>query len=245
MFQAELETYGYVLRNTEQSIGAAVGTATHRVVELALELKAEGSPYLDLVADEAAESIEKSIEKGVIWDDTTRKKDDAIKQAVRQGLLVLAHMPEMKSIVIEGELKADMGDYFILSGHVDIRGSEDGEEWDIWDVKTGVIRRANQGQYGAYSILARSNGHNVRSLGEIYAKRVGVNVPQPEPVIVQYPKEIAEAVAYHTSRRIKGDIITFRESGGDPWVWIPNPNSMMCSDKYCPAWGTNFCNCHK
>jgi hypothetical protein len=28
---------------------------------------------------------------------------------------------------------------------------------------------------------------------------------------------------------------------GDPWAFQSNPNSVLCGERFCPAWGTDFC----
>lgn len=241
MFSKELHEYGFELVQTNLSIGAAVGTATHKALETALVLKKDGKEYVQAMRDVAAESLKESISCGIIWDDTTTNKDAGILQAVRQARVVLDFMPSMKHIEIEGEFTANLSDGFTLSGHIDLRGTE---EAAIWDLKTGTRQRVNIAQYGAYSLLARSNGHAVKEIGEIYVPRVGISKPQPDPTIVKYPVSNAETIAFRTIQRIKEDITHFRETDGDPWVWLPNPNSMMCSPDYCPAFGTNFCDSH-
>jgi hypothetical protein len=31
---------------------------------------------------------------------------------------------------------------------------------------------------------------------------------------------------------------------GDPWAFAANPSSMLCSAKFCPAYGSDFCTEH-
>ncbi|MDR2337712.1 MAG: hypothetical protein LBE20_03570 [Deltaproteobacteria bacterium] len=239
MFFKELAQYGFKINKLQISIGAAVGTATHKSLETALLLIKDGCDYIQPMRETAAESIEQSIAYGVIWDDTTRKKDDAINQAVRMAHAVLGAISFLTAVKIEEEYTADFGDNFIISGHIDIRS-----EGEIWDLKTGTVHRANQAQYGCYSLLCRSNGIGINKIGEIYIKRVGIIKPQPEPIIVEYSVKEAELIAYQIIQKIKSDLQKFRQNG-DIWAWLPNPNSMMCTPDYCPAWGTDFCKSHK
>jgi len=58
----------------------------------------------------------------------------------------------------------------------------------------------------------------------------------------------AETAATNIIRHIEGDLRTFREGDparrilpGDPWSFVANPASILCSPKYCPAFGTQFC----
>ena len=43
-----------------------------------------------------------------------------------------------------------------------------------------------------------------------------------------------------TVRKIVQDVKLFRETQ-DPWSFVANPNSFLCSDKFCPAFGSKFC----
>ena len=239
MLTAELVQDGFNVRSSQSSIGAAVGTATHNAMEVALLLKAEDKPFEKELSEVAEISISKAIEKGIIWDATTPTKDVAIKQAVRQALSVVNFFPELKGINIEEEFRANIDDEFVLSGHIDIRIGR-----KIQDLKTGTMSRANQAQYGAYSLLCRSNGIEIDEIGEIYVRRIGITKPQPDPVYVQYDVASAERMAYEIINKMKSDITKYRDSKS-VWSFLANPNSLMCTPDYCPAYGTNFCNCHK
>lgn len=239
MLTAELVQDGFNVRAPQQSIGAAVGTATHNAMEVALLLRAENKPFEKELSEVAEISISKSIEKGIIWDATTPTKDVAIKQAVRQALAVVNFFPDLTEINIEEEYKANIDDEFILSGHVDIRTGG-----KIRDLKTGKMSRANQAQYGAYSLLCRSNGIEIDEIGEIYVRRMGITKPQPDPVFISYDVATAERMAFEIINKMKSDITNYRNSGS-VWSFLANPNSLMCTPDYCPAYGTNFCNCHK
>lgn len=243
MFPKELQSLGFEITPVNTSAGAAVGTATHNALEAALQLKGNGCSYIDAIQKVARDSMNDSISKGIIWDDTTFDKETGVIQAVRQARVVLDNFPNLEQISIEDEFKADLGDDFTLSGHIDIRGKRS-EKFGIWDLKTGTVKRINSPQYGAYSLLVRSHGIQVDELGEIYVKRVGKSKPQPAPVVTQFDPAEAEEFAKSIIMKIKTDLMTFRKTG-KIWVWIPNPNSMMCSHNYCPAYGTNFCNCKK
>ena len=239
MLLQELVTDGYQLKALPTSVGAAVGTAMHNGIETALLLRQEGHTYEKELAETVELSINSSISNGILWDDTTPTKEVAIKQAIRMAKLVVNFFPELKGVEIEEEYKANLGNNFTLSGHIDIRlGNE------ILDVKTGARRRANQAQYGGYSLLCKSNGIKIKSLGEIYVRRIGITKPQPDPDFMPYPIADAERLAWDTIQQIKNSIEIYRKEHS-PNVWLANPNSMMCTPDYCPAYNSNFCNCHK
>lgn len=244
MFFKELsQEFGFDLMPTFTSAGAAVGTAMHKALEAALVLRAKGEPYAEEMKKVAEASMLETSREGVIWDDTTFDKSIGVIQAVRQAHSILDVFPDLDEIAIEGEFIADLGDDFILSGHIDVRGREK-DVHSIRDFKSGVVKRINIPQYGGYSLLARTAGLKVDVLQEIYAKRVGKTKPQPDPIIHEYDPAMAENFAYAIIRRIKSDLMEFRRTG-KPWVWLPNPNSMMCSQHYCPAYGTKFCKLRK
>lgn len=242
MFFNELsEEYGFDLTPTKTSAGAAVGTAMHKSLEAAIVLRSKGQPYAEEIKKVAEASIIESAREGIIWDDTTFDKSAGVLQAVRQAHAILDVFPELDEIAIEGEFTADLGDDFVLSGHIDIRGRE-GQKHTIQDFKSGTVKRVNIPQYGGYSLLVRTAGQKVDLLREIYVKRVGKTKAQPAPIVQDYDPAMAENFAYAIIKKIKSDLQAFRKSGS-PWVWLPNPNSMMCSPHYCPAYGTKFCKC--
>lgn len=240
-FSEDVRAQGYDLRTIPPSIGASIGTGTHAAVEFYLTEKLEfrEAKRADLEA-RAVEAIDSDIADGVVWDDTTTSADTAHKQAIRQAISIIQVFGErLQPLAIEERLEASLGDGFMLSGTIDIR-----EHLAIDDVKTGTVQRANQAQYGGYGLLGEANGHAIGRLTEIYVKRVGMSKSQPDPTWTDYPVAESKTAAWEIAQRIKGDLTAFR-NGGDAWAFMPNPNSMMCSPDYCPAFGTNFCKAHK
>jgi len=237
----EVKSAGYQLREMTTSIGAAIGSGTHAGLENAFRCKMESREIEpDSFRECAAEEIKDRIKDGAIWDDATTNLDAAITQATRQARIIWDYFGDViEPVAVEERLSANIGDGFTLRGHVDIR-----EAARIVDFKTGTIQRANQPQYGGYSLVARSNGHAVDAVAEIYSKRVGVTKDQPAPTLTEYDVAESETAAQEIYTRMKADILAFRERG-DPWVFLPNPNSMNCSENYCPAWETAFCRAHK
>ncbi len=242
-FKEISEKYGFELTPTYTSAGAAVGTAMHNALEKAIVLRSQGLSYDDEMKKTAETSMIESTKSGIIWDDTTFDKSTGAMQAVRQAHSILDIFPDLEEVSIEGEFIADLGDDFVLSGHIDIRG-KDGDVHTIQDFKSGTVKRVNIPQYGGYSLLVRTAGYQVDSLREIYAQRVGKTRPQPAPLVREYDPAMAENFAWAIIKKIKEDLIAFRKTGS-PWAWLPNPNSMMCSPHYCPAYGTKFCQCKK
>lgn len=240
-FGEDVTRAGFELRRIPPSIGAAIGTGTHAALTHVMQKRIDGQD-IDAAAMDAiaVEAIDKEISDGVVWDDTTTSAGAAHRQAIRQAKAILQCFgEEILPVAVEESMQAEMGDGFVLRGHVDVR-----EAGRILDFKTGTVQRANQAQYGGYSLLARANGHDVTRLAEIYVKRVGPTKPQPDATMTEYAQAECERAAWTIAQSIKRGLAAFRETG-DAWEFLPNPNSMMCSPDYCPAWGTEFCKAHK
>jgi len=249
-WRSEVEKAGYTLRQTGRSIGAAIGSGTHAALEYAFRAKLDGDEIaMSDFSDRAEAPIKEAIAEGIIWDDTSRNEADAVRQCIKQARSIWGEYGDrIEPEAIEERVEASLGDGFLLRGHIDVRGRIVGDARlvgsGVIDYKTGTVQRANAFQYGGYSLTAKANGITVNWAAEIYTKRVGVTKPQPDPVLAPYACKEAERGAWEVIQRIKSDLTTFRASG-EPWAFLPNPNSMNCSDKYCPAWGTKFCKAHK
>jgi hypothetical protein len=111
---------------------------------------------------------------------------------------------------------------------------------DIRDTKAGALHRPYAPQLGAYSLLRRSNGGVVRGLYIDWIEREVKTNPQPPVMSEQYNIDTCERAAWATIQRIKSDYLKFQETA-DPWSFVANPMSLMCSERYCPAHGTKFC----
>lgn len=239
----EIFAAGFDVKPSKPSIGAVIGTVTHSLLQEGMMRRVRGEVETtrgEMMALAAAELAER-LKGGAVWDDTTTNPDVALKQTVRQAQITMEKVaPSVRPVGIEREYSASLGDGFVLRGHLDVLEADGIVDW-----KTGTMMRANQAQYGAYSLLARSNGEaGVRRLREVYVKRAGLRVAQPDPVVVEYDQGDAEDLARATALKMKDDLRRFRDTR-DPYVFMPNPNSMMCGADYCPAWGTEFCKAHK
>ena len=235
---------GYELRTNAPSVGAAVGTATHAAAARLLEAKRDHGQPGDTQAavDEAVAGFDTEIEAGAEWDDTTPNPDTAHKQ-IRRLTMAFARgvLPHVEPMLIETHMQADAGDGFTLDGHVDLITRD---RW-VRDLKTGALVRPYQAQLGGYSLLARSNAAttgvtSTAGVATDFIQRVSSRRQQPDPVETSYPVAVAENAALAAVAQIKRDVTALAE-GGDPWAVPANPMSMMCSPKYCPAYGTDFC----
>lgn len=250
-FRDVIKAGGYQLRLTGSSIGAAVGAGTHAAIGHMLTEKMKTGQVGDL--DEATEAGIEELEarmadSEVIWDETTKDMNTAEQQLDRMARSYARHVaPQFEPTSVEERLEADIGDGFILVGTTDQRVKErDG----IRDAKTGVVKRLNISQYGGYSILNKIHGRPVGSILEDFIPRVRMSLIQPEPELTVYDVGDAERSAIRVINFIKTDLQEFKNrlsvNGEAPEdAFRSNPNSVLCSPKYCPAHGTEFCKIHR
>jgi len=252
LFWREIEAAGFRLRHTARSIGALIGTAVHRAAEVTLTEKATSGvlPPVSVATDCAVQSLGEQMRQGEIaFDGTgpTYNRTDADHQTL--GMIRIYHQivaPEVRPLLIEQRLEAEAAPGLILSGQPDVVALEPGA---IRDLKTGVRRSASHApQLGAYSLLSRSLGLDIDEASIDFIQRVRPGRPQPDPISKPVPIAQAETAATNILRHIEADLRTFRQGDperrilpGDPWAFQANPASILCSPKWCPAFGTQFC----
>lgn len=244
------------LRQIGQSIGAAVGGGIHAGVEATFKEKLEtgGSLTRDAAAVEAAvaEFDRRLSEQEFFFDDTTNSRQTGHKQLQRMTMTYRQTLGKaLWPAGVEERRQADLGDGWTASGQVDQLATADAGGLDIHDLKSGTQRRSNAIQYGTYSLIFKANGYDIKRLYEDFLPRVRLNKEQPPPTIVPINLEDAEMESWVMVQRVKFSVSQFIkivESGGGrapQTAFKPNPLSPMCSDRYCPAWGTAFCTAHK
>lgn len=240
-FRQEIEAAGFKLRDTLPSVGATFGTSAHSAAEFLFKHKmqtySDASPSQAL--DVAMQRFGEETAEGVEWDDTTPSQNTAEFQLRRVVAAVADFSKRVVPQAVELELRADAGDGFELTGHIDLFTVEG----VVRDLKTGALHRPYQSQLGAYSLLARSGGLDVQAVAIDWIARTPKTKPQPPVQTESYPLLTCEQAAYATIQRIKRDYQQFRSSG-DPWAFPANPMTMMCQAQYCPAHGTPFCTMH-
>ena len=240
-FQAD----GYEFRELPPSVGSSVGTAVHAATAaLNISLWRGEAPNVDQAVDSAITAMVDELSKGAVWDDTTPNLNTAQLQVKRMAAVYVPRMPftinGAPAVEIGGEegLKADCGDGWELTGHPDLIDADRVLE----DTKTGAVVRPYQGQLGGYSLLVRSNNIcELTGLGMRYIPRIGKTKFQTPPIYTGYPVGPCERNATGTILRIKADMKIYNETGDLERAFPCNQSSMMCSDKYCPAKGTRFC----
>lgn len=243
-YRRKFEQAGYKFRDLPPSVGAAAGTAVHTGAEQLLRaLHAGKTITIEQALEPAIAGFQEETGKGAIWDDTTPNANVAIEQ-IRRMVAAYSHCMEMPATVGDGpavelSLEADCGNGWKLTGHIDLVTASG---W-VRDTKTGALMRPYHAQLGAYSLLVRSNKiiHAVNGAAIDFIKRVGKTKPQPPLVVQEYSVAPCERNAMGIIQRLKADMTLFDKTGDLERSFPANQMSMMCSDKYCPAWGTDFC----
>jgi hypothetical protein len=249
LFWREISAMGFRLRSTPRGIGAAIGSAVHRAAELTLKEKAKtGSlPPSTVAADCAAETLAESVRQGVAYDQTTANQVSGEVQAV--GMARAYHRviaPEVEPIIVEERLEAEVAPGLILSGTPDLVAREPHR---IRDLKTSTHTGGTHApQIGGYSLLARSHGLDIQEAAVDSIRRVAIGKVQPDPTSKPVGIVQAETAAARILAHIWDDLQTFRNGdeekrimAADPWSFTANPSSILCSPKYCNAFGTDFC----
>lgn len=235
--------HGFEIAERRPSIGAAVGTAIHKAVEIPLRRLAGETVEGDGL-DIAMAAFGKEVEPGCEWDATTKTMPEARRQIEEMSAAYIQSMnTRPKPRFVEMKLDARIHPGWVLTGTIDLV-TVDGV---IDDLKTGSIKRPYQAQLGAYGILFDSQG----SLGESTAlqttwmKRVrGSKGFSPSGIqTIPYDKDVSESYAWATLERVAETVDKFSASG-NPDDIPANPMSLMCSPRYCPAYGTSFCKVH-
>lgn len=248
----EILAAGFDLRDLPSNVGAAVGTGVHGGAAVMLKEKAKtGELPPDSVATDAAiQELRKAAEPGITWDRETPAMNEAEQQVKRMVQVYRCQVaPDVQPLIVEERLEAQVSPGLVLSGQSDVIAREPGR---IRDLKGGKTMGMHAPQIGSYSLLARSNGIDITKVCVDWVQRVSLKKPQPGVVTHEFDVAAAETAAVSVLRRIELDIDTFRHGDpargllpGDPWSFLANPSSKLCSDRWCPAWGTRFCREHK
>jgi PD-(D/E)XK nuclease superfamily len=249
----ELAEAGYDLNVTLRiSVGASVGTGVHGgAAHMLLEKMNTGDlGNAQEAVDFGISEFEAHSKDGILWDDVTQNANDAQQQVRRMVQVYRATIAqEITPVAVERRLEAAVGDGFVLSGQSDLQVLNPGQ---IRDTKTGKTMRAHYAQVGSYSMLARTAHKEfpVNGLVVDFIPRVNLKKPQPLPISEHYDQVTAENAAQAAIDHIRIAVGEFRrrvQEGDAPpeHAFLANPSSLLCSPKYCGAWGTNFCNEHK
>jgi RecB family exonuclease len=237
---------GYALNQDLPSIGAAVGTATHSVVEAYFLSKFSLDKNTEDAINAALNALKEETSKGCVWDDTTPSMETAEKQIRRMAnVYIEEHGKNIKPVATELRLTADLDDGWQLTGQIDLLAED--ENGDIWlrDLKTGAVSRSHHAQLGAYSLLYKTSPPDglppkIKGAAIDFVKRTPKTRPQDSVKITEYDVALCERTAYATIQRIKKNMEDFQNTG-DIDSFPENPMSMLCNKTYCVAHNSDFC----
>ena len=230
---------GFTLKYLPPSIGAAIGTGCHEASKIMVGHKMAGTKHNKNDAiDSAIASMQAETVEGVNMDQTTTSINDAEKQI---RLLVTAFdndvLPVIHPVEIETQCEASVTEDVTFSGRFDIL--QENEEIDDW--KFGSKLSYYGSQLGGYSILKKSKtGKSVKQVSIYHLPRTSIKKVYPGTKRHIFDLASCEKAAYYTIRKIEVEMQKFIQTQ-NPWCFPANPMSMMCSEKYCPAYKTSFC----
>lgn len=238
---------GIALREVPKHVGALIGGAVHKGAERYLRtLLVKGELPAD--TDEAAISDattaygEEANKGAVLMDETTPHIGTAIDQMQRMlRAYRLAVLPGMTPLSVESRLEAQFDTDVTLSGQEDTFTLLPNT---IEDLKAGKRRTNNAAQLGGYRLLRRSYKTTVQRLVENWIPRAPMSKPQPAPQRIEYDVPAAERMAFSTAHHITRQLREFRKTK-DPSAFPANPQSTLCKDTFCRAWGTSMCSAWK
>lgn len=256
-FRKQIEAAGYSLRETQQSAGAAIGTALHAAAAEVLRQK-QVDPYFGYSGDTvktavayAMDSVDKAFERGVEPDATTKNLTHAYAQIEKMTRALIEPCFSMQPEQIEHALEAELTAVIpILTEHgaelveipVRLKGTLDLREATraLRDFKTGAREPSPQAQLGGYDLLCSAHGLENDQVGIVFVPRVGVTKDQPPAVTRTYDRGTCQVMAWNTIHDIARHVYAFGQTG-DCNEFPISPQSQMCSPKYCPAHSTPFC----
>ena len=233
IFWEQIKDAGYELNRFDfRNISANIGTACHSGAEIALNEKNQGQAVqasLDKLSDLS--------DKETKFDSVSPTINTAQKQTERITKCYYINVAErIKPIYIEHTMKAKFDKIFILSGRPDVITKQ------IHDFKTGKNVKC-QAQIGAYSLLAKSNGIDIS--GVIVDSIMNTRLDKPQEYHeIQFDMKICERLAKAVIKWIATCYDIF-ESTKMPDAFPCNNNSMLCSKKWCKAFGTDYCEVSK
>jgi hypothetical protein len=253
MFRKIIQAMGYTLRTTTTSIGAPIGSGVHAGASAMLKQKLKSGVILNPrdASEQAVLELRNRVAEGAMYDREAPDLNAAEQQVLRMTSVYAQQVaPKINPILVEERLEAEFSPGFVLSGQQDVLAREPEK---VSDLKTGKRSQKHSAQLGAYALLARSHAIvDVKHVGIDFIQRASLKKSQPDAVSINVDIGHAETAATNILREIEIDLRIFTQGNpkrnmlpGDPWAFLANPSSMLCGEKYCSAWGTDFCREHE
>jgi hypothetical protein len=235
---------GYRLNETLPSIGGSVGTSVHSGSEHTLKnmlstgVQAKKKECFDV----GIETFKKLIVEGAVFDNITPTGNVAEQQILQMiNAYYIQVAPKLTISRIENQYEIEFDDDVIFTGKSDVETTDN----FIRDIKGGVKPKPFHAQLGGYSLL-RGTDTGIKSAGLVidYLPRVSAAKSYPGASTFNFDVGYCESMAWHNIRQIANSVREFLKTGSC-WSFPCNPMSIICSEKYCPAFGTDFCEVRK
>jgi hypothetical protein len=238
-FYKRLKADGYEFIRTANSVGGCIGTGVHSGMAYALKKRIAGEEIkLEDMIDSSVESFRTATDDGVDYDSTTDTQNTADKQ-IEAMIKVYYHyiLPKIEPVEVEIRMEAKIDETITLSGQPDILESN-----AVRDLKTGRSGEKYHAQLGGYILLAKANKKPVEIDTAVidWLPRARLSKPQPEPVELTYSAELCVAEAKAVIKDVQRQYSIFNETE-EPAAFPNNTSSMICTPKFCPAYGTDWC----
>ena len=252
---------GFRLRNIRPSIAAPLGSGCHAGAAHLLDAKMKRGGINARV--DVTDSIDRAVhefrritvETEAEPDDLTPNLPIGIGQVSRMMFAISDHVKTLFPIRVERRLTAIVPETCIrLSGqpdNVDGLGGPlcDTDDLAIRDLKCGRRYWWADPQLGAYAFLEDAQGRaKVKDVKVDWCPRVAYSREQPPVQVVDVnlndAKRIAWSILHESHRAVTRWTYGSLEAQikpGCPDVLMANPSSRLCSARWCPAWGTDFC----
>ena len=243
-FAPVMQGHGFNLsrRGTGNNPGNVIGSACHEAFGFYFQAKIDGRNFQgaeDIALMRFRKDLGAETDIEAFFTDKVTK--DASVAETQISRMIQAYLPRAESVQpkrIEFSLKCqpDLLKNYLVTGHPDRYEMNE----SVVDMKFGSHCGAYEAQLGAYSLMMRSSGMPTTRLFVDWLPRCTIKKEQKPLEIIEYSKFTAENAASHLIEEALERLEKFKESG-DPWSFMANPNSNLCSRKWCNAWGTPFC----
>jgi len=227
----ELPDYAYSVR----FVASCLGTAVHTGAALALQNKIDGKETsLDDMTDSALKDFEVAKEDGLAFDTVTASPTEANTQ-IKAICKAYYHsiLPNVQPISVEQSLSAILKDGTEITSHSDVLEID-----SVRDLKTGKDPMSYHAQLGCYSLLAKAN--QICEPKQLIIDWLPRSKNFVEPKSFVFNVDICEQEAKSAIQQIVSQVSAFMASG-DPCSFPASPMSNLCSERFCPAFGTGFC----
>lgn len=224
----------------QQNIGAVIGTISHEAAARMLKQKFDigVTPDWQNPLALALQEYYKQIQLPTRWDDITREPSAGALQV--ENLIkefVVSYLPYAVPAVVEEPMSVRINDQIIFVGRPDIILARN----VLDDFKFGTRLQGYQAQFGGYiKLFLELTGEVIDKCAAVHFKRVGASKPQPEMERVEYSPEACYQAAQCEIRNIVSELRTFDDTK-NIWAFPTNPNSKLCTQTACRAFGTPAC----